>query len=92
MPDEDSKIHREKSLKVPFIIFFDLECLLEKINRLFKDYYKPIKTNSAFNGNYIAKRFHTNNQECIDCLKPRPNKNECECKKCGCGYFYASNY
>ena len=92
MPDEDSKIHREKSLKVPFIIFFDLECLLEKINRLFKDYYKPIKTNSAFNGNYIAKRFHTNNQECIDCLRPRPNKNECECEKCGCGYFYASNY
>ena len=56
MPDEDSKIHREKSLKVPFIIFFDLECLLEKINRLFKDYYKPIKTNSAFNGNYIEYR------------------------------------
>ena len=32
-----------------------------------------------------ARRFHTNNQEkCIDCLKPRSNKNELECKKCGC--------
>ena len=53
MPIEDNKIQREKSLKVPHIIYFDLECLLEKINRLPKDYYKPVKTNSAFNVNYI---------------------------------------
>ena len=36
MPDEDNKILRynpgEKSLKVSFIIYTDLECLLEKIN------------------------------------------------------------
>ena len=36
MPDEDNKILRynpgEKSLKVPFIIYADLECLLEKMN------------------------------------------------------------
>ena len=25
---------------------------------------------------------------CIDCLKPRSNKNECECKKCSCDCFY----
>ena len=36
MPDEDNKILKyvsgEKSLKVPFIIYADLECLLRKIN------------------------------------------------------------
>ena len=34
MPNEDNKIlkynHGEKSMKVPFIIYADLECLLEK--------------------------------------------------------------
>ena len=36
MPDEDNKILKyasgEKSLKVPFIIYADLECLLKKVN------------------------------------------------------------
>ena len=36
MPDEDNKILKyvsgEKSLKVQFIIYADLECLLQKIN------------------------------------------------------------
>ena len=36
MPDEDKKILKynpgEKSLKVPFIIYADLECLLEKMD------------------------------------------------------------
>ena len=36
MPDEDNKILKyifgEKSLKVPFIIYADLECLLRKVN------------------------------------------------------------
>ena len=36
MPDEDNKILKylsgEKSLKVPFVIYADLECLLKKIN------------------------------------------------------------
>ena len=36
MPDEDNKILKyifgEKPLKVPFIIYADLECLLRKIN------------------------------------------------------------
>ena len=36
---------------------------------------------------------HMNNQQvCIDCLKPRSNKNERECKKYGCNYFYMPNY
>ena len=41
----------------------------------------------------LVKRLHTNNQQkCIECLKPRSNKNEHECKKCGCDYFYVPNY
>ena len=36
MPDKDNKIlkynHREKPLKVPIMIYTDLECLLEKIH------------------------------------------------------------
>ena len=36
MPREDNKIpkynHREKSMKIPFIINVDMECLLEKID------------------------------------------------------------
>ena len=36
MPDEDNKILKyvpgKKSLKVPFTIYADLECLLKKIN------------------------------------------------------------
>ena len=36
MPDEDNKVLKyvsgEKSLKVPFVIYADLECLLIKIN------------------------------------------------------------
>ena len=36
-----------------------------------------------------ARSFHENNQQkCIDCLKPRSNKNELECKNCGCNEFY----
>ena len=41
----------------------------------------------------LAKRFHTNNQQkCTVCLKPRSNKNDCECKKRSCDYFYVPNY
>ena len=36
MPNENNKILKynpgEKSLKIPFIIYADLECLLQKIN------------------------------------------------------------
>ena len=40
-----------------------------------------------------AKRPHENNQKvCIDCLKPRSNKNKFECKKCGCTEFYVLHY
>ena len=36
MPEEDNKIlkynHGEKSMRAPFVIYVDLECLLEKIS------------------------------------------------------------
>ena len=42
------------------------------------------KTKSRFNQVLLkidARRFRENNQQkCIDCLKPRSNKNELECK------------
>ena len=56
----------------------------------------PAKTKSRFNQVLLkidARSFRENNQQkCIDCLKPRSNKNERECKKCGCDYFYVPNY
>ena len=40
-----------------------------------------------------ARRYcEKNQQKCIDGLKPRSNKNELECKKCGCNQFYVPNY
>ena len=40
-----------------------------------------------------AKSFCKNNQKvCIDCLKPRSNKNKFECKNCDCTKFYVLDY
>ena len=40
-----------------------------------------------------ANSFRKNNQKvCIDCLKPRSNKNKFECKNCGCTEFYVLDY
>ena len=40
-----------------------------------------------------ARSFHKNNQKvCIDCLKPRSNKNKSECKNWGCTDFYMPDY
>ena len=48
MPKEDSKIlkynHREKFMKVPFIIYADLESLLEKMNTCHNNPKKSSKT------------------------------------------------
>ena len=33
-----------------------------------------------------------NQQVCIDCLKPRSNKNNFECKNCGCTKFDGLDY
>ena len=40
-----------------------------------------------------VRRPHKNNQKvCIDCLKPRSNKNKFECKNYGCTEFYVLDY
>ena len=48
MPNEDNEIskynHRENSTKHPFIIYVDLECLLEKISTYHSNPEKPSKT------------------------------------------------
>ena len=54
------------------------------------------KTKSHFqqllSENY-ARRFHENNQKvCIDCLKPRSDKNKFERKNCGCTESYVLDY
>ena len=49
MPEEDNKIlkynQEEKSMKVPFIIYADLESLLEKMNTCHSNPQKPSTTN-----------------------------------------------
>ena len=56
----------------------------------------PSKTKSRFNQVLLkidARSLRENNQQkCIDCLKPRSNKNELECKRCGCNHFFVPNY
>ena len=51
MPDENNKIlryiHGEKSLKVPFIIYADLECLLKKIDTCKNNPEKPYTEKKA---------------------------------------------
>ena len=40
-----------------------------------------------------AKTFRKNNEKvCIDCLKPRSNKTNLECKNCSCTDFYLFDY
>ena len=54
------------------------------------------KTKSHFEqllSEIYARRPHENNQKvCIDCLKPRSNKNKFVCKNCGCTDLYVLNY
>ena len=56
----------------------------------------PSKTKSRFNQVLLkidARSLHKNNQQrCINCLNPRPNKNKLECRKCFCNEFYVPNY
>ena len=56
----------------------------------------PSKTKSHFEqllSEIYARQICKNNQKvCIDCLKPRSNKNKFECKNCGCTDFYVLNY
>ena len=56
----------------------------------------PPKTISCFEqllSEIYARWPHENNQKvCIDCLKPRSNKNKFRCKNCGCTEFYVLDY
>ena len=56
----------------------------------------PSKAKSHFEqllSQIYARRPHENNQKvCIDCLKPRSNKNKFERKNCGCTNFYVLDY
>ena len=59
----------------------------------FESNSKSVKSNKSSYSKKYQSDNHTNNQQmCLDCHKPRSNKNEFECKKCGCNYFYVSNY
>ena len=54
------------------------------------------KTKSQFEqllSEIYARRPRKNNQKvCLDCLKPRSNKNKFQCKKYGCTEFYVLDY
>ena len=41
---------------------------------------------------YAKSPCENNEKVCIDCLKPRSNKNKLECKNCGCTEFYMLDY
>ena len=57
--------------------------ILSKIKYHFEQFLSEI---------YAARRCKSNQQVCIDCLKPRSKENKFECKNCGCTTFYVYNY
>ena len=59
----------------------------------FESNLESVKSYKRFRSKKCQSDNHTNNQQkSIDCPKPRSNKNEHECKKCGCDYFFVPNY
>ena len=55
----------------------------------------PSETKSRFEqllSKIYPKRPCKNQKACIDCLKPRSNKNRFECKNCSCTEFYVLDY
>ena len=54
----------------------------------------PSKTKSRFEqllSEIYARWVSENNQQvCIDCLKPRSNKNKFQCKNCSCAFMCSS--
>ena len=59
----------------------------------FESNSKSVKVIKGFTQKKYWSDNHTNNQQmCIDCLEPRSNKDERECKKSGCDHFYVPNY
>ena len=58
-----------------------------------RSYLKPVVDFESNSKSVSSKKYQIDNQQkCTDCLKPRSNKNERVCKKCGCDYFYVPNY
>ena len=74
MPDEDNKILKyipgEKSLRVPFIIYADLECLLRKINTCLNN---PDKSYTEKKATYRPSRY-----DLVTCCSFDKSKNECK--------------
>ena len=59
----------------------------------FESNSESVKSNKrSYSKKYESDNHINNKQMCIDCLKPRSNKNERECKKCGYNFFYVPNY
>ena len=72
-------LRKVKSGPTPVV---DLESNLESVKSIKR--FRPKR--------YQSDNRTNNQQKCINCLKPRSNKNEHECKKCDCEYFYVPNY
>ena len=75
MPEEDNKIlkynHGEKSMKVPFIIYADLESLIEKMNTC---YNNPEKLSTTKINNHTASGYSLFTHCSLDTTK---NKLDC---------------
>ena len=64
MPEEYNKILKynkvEKSMRVPFIIYVNLECLLEKMNTCHNNPEKSLTTKKKINTHHLAIHYlHT---------------------------------
>ena len=53
---------------------------------------KALKVIKSFTKKNIKVTITQIINKCLDCLKPRSNKNERECKNCDCDHFYVPNY
>ena len=83
MPNEDNKIIKynqgEKSIKSPFIIYADLECLLEKISTCYNNLEEPSREHATKIINYEKKdmisltakeeKHHNKQKVCYVCKK-----------------------
>ena len=56
------------------------------------DFESNSKSVKSYKWCRLKKYQSDNQQKCTEYLKPRSNKNELACKKCGCNYFYLPNY
>ena len=63
MPEEDNKIlkynHVEKSMRVPFVIYADLECLFEKMSTCYNNSEKSSTTKTINTHHLVIHCLHT---------------------------------